>query len=48
MEDKIKLKRTMNVSRAVAMMVGTMVGSGIFISPKGVLIYTGSFGECQI
>nr|XP_056702780.1 cystine/glutamate transporter-like [Euleptes europaea] len=38
------LRRKITLTRAIALAVGTMVGSGIFISPKGVLQNSGSVG----
>lgn len=43
-EYKVPLRRSLDLFGAMAMCVGSMVGSGIFISPKGVLLYTGSVG----
>ena len=39
-----KLKRTMSNAGAVAVIVGTIVGSGIFASPGVVLLHAGSPG----
>uniref|UniRef100_A0A8C6YAZ9 Cystine/glutamate transporter n=1 Tax=Naja naja TaxID=35670 RepID=A0A8C6YAZ9_NAJNA len=38
------LRRKITLTRAIALAVGTMVGSGIFISPKGVLQNSGNVG----
>ena len=43
-----KLKRTLNLFNAVTFIVGDIVGSGIFITPTTVLLYSGSFGMSLI
>ena len=45
---KVKLKKSLNVLGAMSIIVGSIIGSGIFISPKGILLYTGSIGESNI
>lgn len=42
--DAVCLKAKMNLMNGINVIVGCMIGSGIFISPKGVLVGTGSVG----
>ncbi|BFZ07909.1 hypothetical protein BsWGS_10948 [Bradybaena similaris] len=44
----VQLKRTLGLAGASSMVIGSTVGSGIFVSPKGVLQATGSVGLCLI
>ena len=44
----VKLQRRLGLFNGVALIVGTIVGSGIFVSPKGVLRETGSVGVALI
>ncbi|KAI5699939.1 hypothetical protein M8J76_007697 [Diaphorina citri] len=43
-DDTLHLERRVGLFSGVALIVGTMIGSGIFVSPSGLLIRTGSVG----
>lgn len=40
--DEIKLEAKMSLMNGVTVIVGSIIGSGIFVSPSGVIQYTGS------
>ncbi|MCL4171389.1 UNVERIFIED_CONTAM: hypothetical protein GTU68_036661 [Idotea baltica] len=42
------LKKSLNLGNAIAIIVGSIVGSGIFVSPKGVTVEMKSFGGSMI
>lgn len=44
----VGLKRNIGLLSAVNIIIGVMIGSGIFISPTAALHYSGSVGMCLI
>ncbi|XP_074642972.1 Y+L amino acid transporter 2-like [Tubulanus polymorphus] len=42
--DHVRLKRTMGLRNGIGVIMGMIIGSGIFVSPKGVLEHSGSIG----
>ncbi|XP_071166973.1 b(0,+)-type amino acid transporter 1-like isoform X1 [Mytilus edulis] len=46
--DGIPVKRRLGFLSGVSVIVGTIIGSGIFVSPKGVLQNTGSVAVCLL
>ena len=47
-DDSLRIPRTMEFRDAVSVVMGIVIGSGIFVSPAGVLKQTGSFGASLI
>lgn len=46
--EKVGLKREMGLLSAINVIIGVMIGSGIFISPQAALQYSGSIGACLV
>ena len=43
--DEVKLKKNLTVMNGVGLIVGTIIGSGIFLTPRGVIEASGSVSD---
>lgn len=41
---KVELGKKVTLLRGISIIIGTIIGAGIFISPKGILKHSGSIG----
>lgn len=46
--DKIQLRRSVNLFNGISIILGVIIGSGVFVSPKGVLEKSGSIGASLV
>lgn len=47
-QNQVELPKTMSLANGLALIIGVMVGSGIFASPGPILAYTGSVGASLV
>lgn len=47
-ENGVELKKELGLWDGVAIIVGVIIGAGIFVSPKGVLLHSSSIGQALI
>lgn len=47
-ENAVQLKKELGLFDGVAIIIGVIIGAGIFVSPKGVLAHSGSIGQAIV
>ncbi|XP_041051589.1 cystine/glutamate transporter [Carcharodon carcharias] len=47
-QNKVVLKKKVTLLRGISIIIGTIIGAGIFISPKGILKHTGTVGMALV
>lgn len=47
-ENAVQLKKELGLLDGVAIIIGVIIGAGIFVSPKGVLLHSGSIGQAIV
>lgn len=47
-ENGVQLKKELGLFDGVAIIIGVIIGAGIFVSPKGVLLHSGSIGQAIV
>lgn len=47
-DDGVQLKKELGLLDGVAIIIGVIIGAGIFVSPKGVLLHSGSIGQAIV
>ncbi|XP_043530027.1 cystine/glutamate transporter [Chiloscyllium plagiosum] len=47
-QDKVRLKKKVTLLRGISIIIGTIIGAGIFITPKGILQHTGTVGMALV